>query len=119
MLGKHRKIQLRYTIARLARKYLVDYIFIGPIEIKGSPSSLRRTLKEIKNMVAYQTKSNPYDCGVKAEFSVTDSLIESLAKKKWYETIIQDTQGSLNVSSHKIPALSFEKSPKCFDILKG
>lgn len=113
------RFQIRYTIARLTRRYLVDYITLRPTIFKSSKEDLKQLTDEIENMVAVQQKANPVDSGVVAEFSIMSSLINQLkTNERWWTTIISDASMLIECYSSKNPGPLLIRSFELFKRLR-
>mmetsp|Transcript_34429 Transcript_34429/g.60376 ORF Transcript_34429/g.60376 Transcript_34429/m.60376 type:complete len:132 (+) Transcript_34429:354-749(+) len=57
--------QVRYTISRLARSYMVSYTFLKTYMFKQSYDQLVADTSEIQKMIAVQNNANEMDSGIK------------------------------------------------------
>jgi tetratricopeptide (TPR) repeat protein len=96
------RFQLRYTLARLARRYIVDYILSNPKIYKANRRTLKIETAEIKSMVAVQSKCTALDSGVRAEVSIIHNLVNQVSTNtRWWEILSSDASVLLEAYSSK------------------
>lgn len=110
------RFQIRYTLARLARRYLVDYITLNPTIFKSTKEEMKQISDEVENMAAVKQKANSVDSGVLAEFNIMSSMILQLrTNERWWTTIISDASMLLECYSTKDPGPLLVR---CFELFR-
>jgi len=108
-----RWFQIRSTIARQARKYLVCYL-LKTQSTKGQALKLKNRTDEILKMTSIRQKVIGVNSGVEAEFKVISTLVETLQTNKGWWAMVRST-GLFDIcSKRKLPLLS-ERVTAIFD----
>lgn len=104
--SSHFRFQIRYTLARLSRRYMLYSVIFYPTLNEIRKEEIRKRFDEIKHMADVQRFA--IDSGVKAELRIMSSLIELLStNKRWLTTlrIYAKTLLKLYTCNYPIPLL--------------
>jgi tetratricopeptide (TPR) repeat protein len=78
-------LQLRYTLARLTRRFIVDYFLHNPTIFTADNQEVATLNSELAKLASVKLRAKELDSGVKAEIEVVEALVHLMRRNQNWE----------------------------------